>query len=591
MGEAWAGTKYPLQHLARLRRRVSKQQPRPVAPTVALTDAEAALALDLQTISGLPPLYRPRMIEQLSRRSGLSPEQIKSKMAAVDRGGAAALVRKPRSDRGGSRVLSQEAALYFSDLVYTNKHQSVSKSIEKTRDRYPETERLSDDAFYRVKHAIPKSLLMTEREWNAAYLPTGRWEVAYPNHTWVFDFTRADLFVWDQDPDEKPYRPWLTAILDEHTRSCMYGLYTKETPSRAVLQAVLYHAIMPKTDEDGAADKEWIQCGTPDHLHCDNGKVQDSDWLKDVCSHMHADFGQFENIRHAPAYSPWHQGKIERFYGTVHRDFESDQPSYCGRSPEHKPESFDAGRRAWAGYPSLESINAGFRSWVIGTYHKHRNATVKQTPLQRWRDHAEDHIRVPGDTNYLYRALLQRAADDGTCPVRRGEIRLNTYSYYHARLQGYEGVRLHVRWDPAEMDRIVVYGLRKEFLLEARRVRTGNPDNPKDLAAHQRIKKEKRTERRAEKQTIQNLAGSPAEERERFQRKLAEEDERRAREAANGPIPFPVAARKVEPADGVEPSPDASILDDILAFTGAQPVSDREVTEEEELIVDGIRIP
>jgi len=433
------------------------------------------------------------------------------------------------------------------------RHESIALSIKAVRDQFPGLE-VSDHPFYRIARALPKALQMRDAEWRARFLPTAQWEVPHPNHTHAFDMTIADLFVWDGDPNERPYRPHLTAIVDEHTHCCLFGMYTKEAPSRAVLQSVLLHAWLPKPDP------RWAQHGAPLHLHCDNGKVQDSDWLKAVCNTLGSDLSLAGDIRHAAVRSPWQQGHIERFFRIVHERYESQLgPGYCGNDRERKPECFQdptGGPKVWKQYPTLESLNVGLWTWIPVDYHALYHRRLKMTRCEAWQTHARGHIDIP-DRDYLYTALLQR---EGQRKVRRGMLQVNGMFYWHRLLQGYEEASLEVRSDPADLSRVLVFGLDGQALWWAERQSVRNVDSPADLA-------ELKEQRRATKQMRRTLAEATGMVAGTDERTYQEHLKKLERERRRKTIPFPLPAKTVQPQVEDEPTAD-EILE---AVGGADP--------------------
>ena len=70
-------------------------------------------------------------------------------------------------------------------------------------------------------------------------------EVKESNQVWQCDHTRVDLLVVDQ-VGEVLGRPWLTTIVDTHSR-CIIGIHLgMEAPSAVVVCLALRHAILPK---------------------------------------------------------------------------------------------------------------------------------------------------------------------------------------------------------------------------------------------------------------------------------------------------------------------------------------------------------
>jgi len=513
------------------------------APSVP-DERAARLYQRLRPLLALPTAARREPLAEAAAHLGLSRSSVYLALTRLRQSdeSAAALNRKPRADRGQVRIPEAPRQFFLRRrLDPITRHESVQLSIDLTRSAFADLD-CGDYSFRRLEAQLPRAILMREKIWRATFLPSGQWEVPYPNHTWVFDMTVADLFCWNGDPERKPYRPNLTAVVDEHTGSCLFGLYTEQTPSRAVLQAVLLHAILPQS-------ADWPQCGIPEHLHCDNGKIQGSDWLQAVCETFRVDLQLHTHVEHSAVRSPWQDGHIERFFGIAHDRFETQfPPAYRGRSPEHEPESYrNRGPQDWREYPALERLNADFRRWIVADYHSIRHDRLKMSRLDAWQLSAQGHINLPPDEAYLRHALLQRDQRQ----VRRGRVHLNTCTYWCERLQAFDGMTLEVRWDPADLDRVILIEPGGQ-VIEAERERAGRVDNPADIAALKERRRRTRAEREAMQVAAETVAGGTEAERDTFQRYLRDAQQR-------APIRFPLAARATQPK-----SPDLITADEIL---------------------------
>ncbi|MGD0113349.1 MAG: Mu transposase C-terminal domain-containing protein, partial [Armatimonadota bacterium] len=424
---------------------------------------------------------RSRRLPAVATELGLSQSTAYHLLQKLRQGGAAALNRKPRADRGRPSVSDGVRTAFLSRRVDPiTRQEPVGVTIRHIQGEFPDQD-ISPYSLRRLQNAIPKALLMENRQWRAEFEPTGQWEVPHPNHTQVFDMTDADLFVWDRQG--KPYRPKLTALIDEHTQCCLGGIYTRETPSMAVLQAVLLHGWLPKQDP------RWPMYGIPIHLHCDNGKIQTSNWLAGICRSISAQLHDrsgtrvLEGVRHAGVRCPWQDGHIERFYGIVHTHFEAHVfgAAYCGRSTQHKREGFKGslgGPADWEQYPTLGQLNQAFPLWLVTDYHTLHHSRLKTTRLDAWSLHAPGHVKLV-DPDFLYSELLQRAP----ATVNGARVRVNNAFYRHDLLQAYQGVRLQLRWDPMDLTRVMVMKPtgpdRWELVCWAQRQDARNVDNPR----------------------------------------------------------------------------------------------------------------
>jgi len=536
--------------------------------TAALDERAVTLYSRLRPLLAMAPAERSKQLVALASETRTSERTLWRKLDRLRAGGAAALNRKPRADRGKLAVPKEvEEAFLKRRLDPMRRHESVALAIRRIRAEFPDIE-IPEHSLRRVARSIPAVATMPKEQWRKTFLPQGRWEAPYPNHTHTFDFTRGDVWVWDRDPEHEPYRPWLIFVVDECSRSLMWGLYTEETPSRATMQSVLLHAWLPK------ADPKWPQHGLPRYVHCDNGKVQASDWLREVCRTLNVDLGGvLDEITHTEPYSGFQQGKCERAHGIVHQMYEAGMGiAYCGSDPTDRPEECPGktgGPRVWEQYPTLQSLNYGLHCWAVAEYHQIKHRTLKMSRQEAWLLRIGDHLRV-ADPNYLYTTLLQRA---GTRLVRRGEIALNTFTYWHPRLQSYEGASLECRWDPSGLGKILVMDPDGQPLLWADRREVRTVGNPKDLAAWRADRRRAKAAKRVIQEAAETLA--PADQGT-FERAIAEME--RAHEETVIPFPRRVASEKPEPPEEIS-------ADELLRLH-----ADEQHTPTEKLMVFGIEV-
>lgn len=95
-----------------------------------------------------------------------------------------------------------------------------------------------------------------------------------PNAMWQCDHTELDIHV--VNADGRPVRPWLTVVLDDHSRAVPGYTVTVGAPSALNTSLALRQAIWTK------ADPAWPMCGLPDVLYADHGSDFISDHLTQV---------------------------------------------------------------------------------------------------------------------------------------------------------------------------------------------------------------------------------------------------------------------------------------------------------------------
>jgi hypothetical protein len=87
-------------------------------------------------------------------------------------------------------------------------------------------------------------------------------------------------------------------------------------------------------------------------------------------------------------YSPWSKGTTERFYGTWQGQFSKTQPTYCGNSPQTRPECLASILQEGEAVPTLDEARRGIRAW-LEIYHRsphggHDGGPDGNKPLDVW---------------------------------------------------------------------------------------------------------------------------------------------------------------------------------------------------------------
>ena len=147
-----------------------------------------------------------------------------------------------------------------------------------------------------------------------------RRESAHPNDVWQADHTELDIMVLDETG--RPARPWLTVILDDHSRAIPGYTVFLGDPTTAQTALALRQAIWRKPDPG------WAVCGVPAVLYSDHGADFTSTHLTRVCADL-----KVQLIHSAPG-RPRGRGKVERLFGTITTEL---LPTLPGHIPPGQP--------------------------------------------------------------------------------------------------------------------------------------------------------------------------------------------------------------------------------------------------------------
>lgn len=183
-------------------------------------------------------------------------------------GGLTALARRPRADRGHRRVPPELVALVEGLALRTP---ALSMATITRRAAQAAAEHgwaaPSYSTVRAVATALDPAIVALAHDGPAAF--RDRFELVYRrlathrNDVWQADHTQLDIIVLDSDG--QPVRPWLTVILDDHSRAVAGCTVFLGAPSTLNLSLALRQAIWAKPDP------RWVVHGIPDVLHVHHG--------------------------------------------------------------------------------------------------------------------------------------------------------------------------------------------------------------------------------------------------------------------------------------------------------------------------------
>lgn len=205
------------------------------------------------------------------------------------------------------------------------------------------------------------------------------------------DHTLLDLCVLDDETCLPLGRPWVTACIDDYSR-CILGIYVGfVAPSCLSISKCLKNAFLPKVqlrDEYPNIKHDWPAHGVMRELVVDNGLEFHSQALTSACQTLDI------TICFSARQTPWSKGKIERWFGTLNRDFAHKIPgttfSNVLERGDYNPEE--------NAVVSLSTFNKAIREWICDVYHQRPHRALQMSPDQMWLSSiSPDDINVPHD--------------------------------------------------------------------------------------------------------------------------------------------------------------------------------------------------
>lgn len=179
------------------------------------------------------------------------------------------------------------------------------------------------------------------------------------NVPWQADHTMLDTFIIDANGNAA--RPWLTAIMDAHSRAIAGYLVFLGAPSALQTSLALRQAIWCKLNPD------WPIYGIAETLCVDHGSDFTSEHLEQA-----ADSLRFRLVHSAVA-RPDGRGKIERFFGTLNTELLPELPG-----------TIVSGKPATPPKLSLAELDAALGAWITGTYKDRTHRETGLPPLTSW---------------------------------------------------------------------------------------------------------------------------------------------------------------------------------------------------------------
>ncbi len=230
----------------------------------------------------------------------------------------------------------------------------------------------------RAAESIPAfrwALLSDEGRKEFARTWAGHVMAEYPMQMVMVDMTRCDLFVYN--PDEgSAYRLRIHVALDVFSGASPSLVFSREEGQVPTDQLL----ILMTQDKSGLAPG-WDVYGVPEKIYWDNGKV----YRSEKSEHFARQLG-IELIYSRPRISHT-RGRVERFFGAFHQEFEALLPGYAGKDATERDSTqlkrLIANTRAWvaAGMPAdddpypnrlllEEEYKARALAWLLQDWHR-----------------------------------------------------------------------------------------------------------------------------------------------------------------------------------------------------------------------------
>lgn len=380
-------------------------------------------------------------LARAARDAGVAVRTAERWLSRYRADGLAGLARSPRTPTG--RRLDPTLVSLIEGLALRKPRPSIA-SIHRRAETAAHQQGW-DPASYSTVYSIVTGLdpaMLTLAHEGATAL-RDRYELAYrrsadhPNEIWQADHTELDIEILD--PGGRPARPWLTVVLDDHSRAVPGYTVGLDAPSALRTSLALRHAIWTK------ADPTWPMCGIPEILYVDHGTDFTSDHLRQVAADL-----KFQLVHSAVA-RPQGRGKIERFFGTVTTELLSELDGYLLHGRPTSPPTL-----------TLSDLDHAIGAFITGTYHQREHSEIGTSPQRAWA--AQGWLpRMPESLEQLDLLLVEVAKPR---VIRRDGIHFQGLRYLEPLLAAYVREPVTIRYDPRDITEIRVFH-RGRFLCKA----------------------------------------------------------------------------------------------------------------------------
>lgn len=356
--------------------------------------------------------------------------------------GVEGLARPRRRDAGRRRLQSELVAL-IEGLGLRRPRRSAAaihrQAIEvATSEGWPVP---SYAAVHAILASLDPSMVTLAQEGSTAY--RDRFELIHrhraeaPNVLWQADHTLLDILILDQRG--KPARPWLTTVIDDHSRAVAGYMVFLECPSALNTSLALRQAIWRK------GDAAWAVCGIPDMLYVDHGSDFTSAHLEQVAAALRI------RLIHSAVARPQGRGKVERLFGTITTELLPGLPGHLIQ-----------GKSVTAPRLSLAELDRAIGAFIVGVHNARPHSETGEAPRTAWAS-SGFLPRLPESLEDLDLLLVLQAKPR---MVQRDGIRFQGLRYVSPTLAAFVREPVTIRYDPRDLSEIRVFH-RDGFLCRA----------------------------------------------------------------------------------------------------------------------------
>lgn len=228
---------------------------------------------------------------------------------------------------------------------------------------------ISDKERYSLKYGAEAA----EQKYGAR---PGKLKTTHPLEWVQMDHTQVDLIIVSEG-DRKPLgRPWLTILIDKHTRVILGYYLALHSPSTVSVSCAITHAVLPKKqflERLSRSEISYPFYGVPKTIHMDNAKEFKTSGLQKAC----------DKNRIKPSWRPYgrkhYGGHVERLIGTMMTSHVHFLPGATMSNPQQR-KGIDSEKESALSFKD-------FCRWFVGEvalYHGTKHSALEGSPAQEW---------------------------------------------------------------------------------------------------------------------------------------------------------------------------------------------------------------
>jgi putative transposase len=332
---------------------------------------------------------------------------------------------------------------------------------------------------------------------------------------WQGDHAQLDLMV-AHPTTGKPVRPWLTAWLDWRTRR-ITGWCLSLNPDSSTILAALRHGLLHQREANmGGPDAVWIDNGKDYDSYTFKGQTKaERQQVQKQVEQFRFDKTKTEGIfnllgiepHFSIPHNPNGKSRIERWFGTLHEQFDKSFRTYCGSNHADRPESLESILKKSGQLPSFEHVRQRLAEFIAGY---NASADHQREDMLGWSPDAAIQAWAPNRRAYASTEALDHCLQVWHQPKTVGKNGVTIqvggasigYGYTDAALRPYKGRRdakVRIAYDPWDLSSVRVYDESWRFITEAKANPTGGGQSAvtkQQVAKAQRERSRYRTKRK-----------------------------------------------------------------------------------------------